>query len=139
MLWRFSQRPKRYISGPKAKVPGLVMSPFLQSAFYPGPKGHSNTKNTVSPLPLKTTDQGFYHNVAEKHGCVCSLTQKRVVSIKISNQWSRGQGWQSLVLVLRQTVGLLWWNPEVRKHMKTPMMKYLIREGKVINFVLHSI
>ena len=47
--------PSRYISGPKAKVPGLVMSSFLQSAFYPGPRGHLNTKNTASPPPLKTT------------------------------------------------------------------------------------
>lgn len=47
--------PSRYISGPKAKVPGLVMSTFLQSAFSQGPKGHSNTKNTVPPLLLKTT------------------------------------------------------------------------------------
>lgn len=110
--------PSRYISGPKSKVPGLVMSSFLQSAFYPGPRGHSNTKNTASPTPVETTDWGFYHNIAEEHGYVCSLTQKCVVSIKIPNKWSRGQGWQTLVMVLRQTVGLLWWNLEVRKHMK---------------------
>lgn len=40
----------------------------------------------------KQLDQDFYQNIAEKHGYVCSLTQKYVVSIKISNKWSRVQG-----------------------------------------------
>ena len=109
--------PLGYISGSKAKVLGMVMSSFLQSAFYPGPRGQSNTKNIASPLPVKTTDQGFCHNIAENHGYVCLLTQKCMVSIKISNKWSRGQGWQTLRMVLGQTVGLLWWNLEVRKYM----------------------
>lgn len=126
--------PSRYISGPKAKVLGLAMSSFLQTAFYPGPRGHSNTKNTAPPTPSKTTDQGFYHNIAERHGYVCSLTQKCVVSIRISNKWLRGQGWQTLVMVLRQTVGLLWWNLEVRK-----LMKYLIGGGTVTNTVWISL
>lgn len=30
----------------------------------------------------KQVDQDFYHNIAEKHGYVCSFTQKCVVSIK---------------------------------------------------------
>ena len=68
--------PLGYISGSKAKVLGMVMSSFLQSAFYPGPRGHSNTKNIASPLPMKTIDQGFCHNIAEKHGYVWLLTQK---------------------------------------------------------------
>ena len=109
--------PLGYISGSKAKVLGIVMSSFLQSAFCPCPRGNSNTKNIASPLPVKTTDQGFCHNIAENHGYVCLLTQKCVVSIKISNKWSRGQGWQTLRMVLRQTVGFLWWNLEVRKYM----------------------
>ena len=109
--------PLGYISGSKAKVLGMVMSSFLQSVFCPGPRGNSSTKNIASPLPVKTTDQGFCHN-AENHGYVCLLTQKCMVSIKISNKWSRGQGWQTLMMVLRQTVGLLWWNLEVRKYMK---------------------
>ena len=110
--------PLGYISGSKAKVLGMVMSSFLQSVFCPGPRGNSSTKNIASPLPVKTTDQGFCHNIAEKHGYVCLLTQKCVVSVKISNKWSRGLGWQTLMMVLRQTVGLLWWNLEVRKYMK---------------------
>ena len=109
--------PLGYISGSKAKVLGIVMSSFLQSAFCPCPRGNSNTRNIASPLPVKTTDQGFCHNIAENHGYVCLLTQKCVVSIKISNTWSRGLGWQTLMMVLRQTVGLLWWNLEVRKYM----------------------
>ena len=109
--------PLGYISGSKAKVLWMVMSSFLQSAFCPCPRGNSNTKNIASPLPVKTTDQGFCHNIAENHGYVCLLTQKCVVSIKISNKWSRGQGWQTLRMVLRQTVGFLWWNLEVRKYM----------------------
>ena len=78
--------PLGYTSGSKAKVLGMVMSSFLQSAFCPGPRGNSNTKNIASPLPVKTTDQGFCHNIAEKHGYVCLLTQKCVVSIIISNK-----------------------------------------------------
>ena len=65
--------PLGYISGSKAKVCGMVMSSFLQSAFCPGPRGNSNTKNIASPLPVKTTDQGFCHNIAEKHGYVSYL------------------------------------------------------------------
>ena len=86
--WKYTRvyEPLGYISGSKAKVLGMVMSSFLQSAFYPGPRGQSNTKNIASPLPVKTTDQGFCHNIAEKHGYVCLLTQKCVVSIKISNK-----------------------------------------------------
>ena len=87
--------PLGYISGSKAKVLGMVMSSFLQSAFYPGPRGQSNTKNIASPLPVKTTDQGFCHNIAwhpigciciQNHGYVCLLTQKCVVNVKISNK-----------------------------------------------------
>ena len=47
------------------------MSSFLQYALYPGPRGNSNTKNIASPLPVKTTDQGFCHNIVEKHGYMC--------------------------------------------------------------------
>ena len=51
--------PLGYISGSKAKVLGMVMSSFLHTAFCPGPRCNSNTKNVASPLPVKTTDQGF--------------------------------------------------------------------------------
>ena len=78
--------PLGYISGSKAKVLGMVMSSFLQSALCPCPRVHSNTKNIASSLPVKTTDQGFCHNIAEKHGYVCLLAQKCVVSVKISNK-----------------------------------------------------
>lgn len=66
----------------------------------------------------KQLDQDFYHNIAEKQEYVCSFAQKYVVSIKISNKWSRGQGWQTLVMVFKQIVGFLWWNFVVRKYKK---------------------
>ena len=118
--------PLRYIFGSKAKVRGMVMSSFLQSAFYPGPRGNSSTKNIASSLPVKTTDQGFCHNITGEHSYVCLLTQKCMVSIKISNKWSRGQGWQTqdgfeaicgfaLVKFRGQKI-----------HEGAPMMKYLV-------------
>lgn len=69
-------------------------------------------------LLWKQLDQDFYHNIAEKHGYVCSFTQKCAVSIKISNKWSKGQSWQTLVMVLNRNVSFLWWNLVVKKHRK---------------------
>ena len=99
---------------------------FCNLHFTQAPGGNSSTKYIASSIPVKTTDQGFCHNITEEHSYVCLLTQKCMVSIKISNKWSRGQGWQTqdgfeaicgfaLVKFKGQKI-----------HEGKPMMKYLV-------------